>query len=193
MRRHGLFLAATLTWLCSAGGAQAQHLYAGGLGGYGFGTEKHQPVNPYGVGLGLSAGIVLPVTPIYAGARIVGFFGAKGHVAEPTGTTTTSVELSRSYLTYGIDIGYEVGDTIVLRPMLGIGRAVLKAHATSTSTLSTSGTFHGSDGSLYLSPGVALLLKSGLLFMGLEGHYNFLTESRHVSGLSVLASLGVTL
>lgn len=176
----------------NASSARAQSLYAGGLLGYGFGTEKNQPVNPYGVGLGLNAGLALPGTPIYAGARIVGFFGAKGHELVAGTSGATSSEVSLSYLTYGVDLGYEFGSSLVLRPTLGIGRAVLKAHAVSSSALS-SVSLRGSDATLYLAPAVALLFKSGLLFLGAEGRYNFMTESRHVSGLSILGNVGITL
>ncbi len=188
MHKHGAFLAVIAVCLGCAAGAQAQSLYAGGLLGYGFSTEKHSPVNPYGLGLGLSAGLTLPGIPIYAGARLVGFLGAKGHTPSVL-PGASATEQSLSYLTYGIDLGYELGKNLVLRPSLGIGRAVLKGKVTIPGAAEIS----ASDGSLYLAPGIALLVKAGLLFVGAEARYMFLTESKHVSGMSLLASVGVTL
>jgi hypothetical protein len=191
----GLLLAALL--LSSSHKVQAMSLYAGLLGGYGFTPEKHE-VEPYGFGLGAAAGITLPAIPIYVGARLLWFVGATGpgHTSAPTTSTTAtgmasvSVKLSESYLTYGIDLGYDLElGPLVLRPGLGIGSGRLNANSVGTGGVKTK----FDDSSLYLSPALALLFKPGLLFVGAEARYIGMTEKAHLSGIALLAHLGVTL
>jgi len=181
-------------FLLSPHQVQAMSLYAGLLGGYGFTPEKHA-VQPYGVGLGAAAGVTLPSIPIYLGARLLWFLGATGHTGVPTTSTTgmatnLNVELSQSYLTYGVDLGYdaELGP-LVLRPGLGIGSARLNSNTVGTTGVKA--TLH--DSTLYLSPALALLFKPGLLFIGAEARYLGMTEKAHYSGIALLAHFGLTL
>jgi hypothetical protein len=51
----------------SSGDARAQTIYAGIDGGYGFAVNDEY--NPYGVGVGAHAGIVVPWTSLYAAHR----------------------------------------------------------------------------------------------------------------------------
>jgi hypothetical protein len=186
----GLVLAALLL---SANKAQAMSLYAGLLGGYGFTPEKHV-VQPYGFGLGAAAGLTLPVIPIYLGARLLWFAGDTGHPAATTSTTGTgtsvSVELSQSYLTYGIDLGYdaELGP-LVLRPGLGIGSARLNSNSADANGFK----MKFNDSTLYISPALALLFKPGLLYVGAEVRYLGMTEKAHLSGIALLAHFGLTI
>jgi hypothetical protein len=182
--------------LVSNSKAEAMSLYAGLLGGYGFTPEKHE-VQPYGVGLGASAGLTIPVVPIYIGARLLWFIGSTDHISNPTpmatmtsAGTSVSLELSQSYLTYGVDLGYdaELGP-LVLRPQLGIGRATLYSNLADPSGLK----MKANDSTLYLSPALALLFKPGLLYVGAEVRYLGMTEKAHFSGVALLAQLGLTI
>src|SRR3954447_2669894 len=98
--------------------AHAFGLYAGVLGGYAASTDEDHDVNPYGVGLGLDAGITLPVLPIYVGGRFMYYFGDSASFSEGG----VGLKLDAHYVMYGVDLGYdaELGP-IVLRPGLGIG------------------------------------------------------------------------
>lgn len=186
----GLVLAALLS---SGEKAEAMSLYAGLLGGYGFTPEKHD-VQPYGVGLGAAAGLSLPAIPIYLGARVLWFVGDTGHATLPMGTSTisanTSVELSQSYLTYGVDLGYDVElGPLVLRPGLGIGSGTLYSNRAGANG------FHmkANDSTLYLSPAVTVLAKLALLYVGAEARYLGMTEKAHYSAIALLAHLGLTI
>jgi hypothetical protein len=188
----GLVLAALLL---SGPKAHAMSLYAGLLGGYGFTPEKHE-VQPYGFGLGASAGVTLPAVPIYVGARLLWFVGATGHTPSPmmtttaTGMTAVSLKLSESYLTYGIDLGYDLElGPLVLRPGLGIGSARLNANIVDMGGVKTK----LDDSTLYISPAIALLFKPGLLYVGAEARYLGMTEKKHFSGIALLAQLGITI
>jgi hypothetical protein len=179
-RFHILFLAALVLGATSAT-AQAQSIYAGLLGGYASTTEKHESVESYGVALGASAGVTLPVLPIYLGARAIWFLGDTG--------TVQALELNRRYTLYGIDLGYDaILGPIVLRPSLGIGSATLR------NSIKSSGlTVSSNDSSLYFAPGVGLIVKLALIYVGAELRYNALTESKQFNSVSMLASLGLTI
>ena len=176
-------LVAALGTLGSASPAKAMHLYAGALGGYGFATQEVGGVDPFGLALGASAGVTLPIIPIYVGGRVLWF---NGSTRDFVGTG----EASRNYLTYGVDLGYdaELGP-LVLRPSLGIGSASLSGTIKTGSATFTP----AKDSTLYLSPGVALLFKAGLLYAGGELRYNVLTRTNRPDGVAILASFGLML
>jgi hypothetical protein len=170
--------------LSAASTAHAQAVYAGVMGGYAAASgERERGVEPFGVGVGASAGLSLPVVPIYVGARILWHFGDSAAFSEDG----VELKLRRHYLLYGLDLGYdaELGP-IVLRPALGVGRATLE-----DTTKGLGVDLSGSDSSLYLAPSIGLLLKLGLLYAGAEARFNWLTESDHYDSVSLLASLGV--
>jgi hypothetical protein len=162
--------------------AKAMSLYGGALGGYGFATQNVGGIDPFGLALGANAGVSLPIIPIYVGARVLWYDGSTGSSVAGLG------KLSRNYLTYGVDLGYdaELGP-IVLRPSLGIG--------TASQTLSGPVGIRSlpKDSTLYLSPGVALLVKVGLFYVGGEARYNVLTRHNRPDGGAILANVGLTL
>ncbi|HEX7479403.1 MAG TPA: hypothetical protein VF331_16490 [Polyangiales bacterium] len=169
--------------------AHALSLYAGGLGGYGVVTDGQRGFDPYGLALGLDAGVTLPVIPIYVGARGLWFEGTTQN--SHFGSAWTSIKTS--YLTYGIDLGYEAElGPLVLRPSLGVGRI---SAGTSGSAGGGAAAFPagGPGSSLYLSPGAALLVKLGLLYVGGEARYQVSTRHGCPDALVLLAKLGVTL
>ncbi len=172
--------------------ASAQSLYAGALGGYAKSTGKGSGTfEPYGLGLGASAGVTLPVMPIYLGARIVWHAGD----TQRLGAGSASVSLKEHYLLYGLDLGYDLAlGPLVLRPGLGIGKASLESSSSVSgggSAVSFSTPNTGS--SLYLAPNIGLIIKLGLIYLGGELRYNELTEKAGRNSVSMLASVGLTL
>jgi hypothetical protein len=169
----------------SASTAHAMSLYAGALGGYAASTDENHNVNPFGVGLGLSAGVTLPVMPIYVGGRFVYYLGDSASFSQ----SGVGLKLDSHYVMYGVDLGYdaELGP-IVLRPGLGIGRATLENSSTTLGVEVSS-----SDSSLYLAPSIALIIKLGLIYVSGELRYSALTESDHPDNVSLLAGLGLTI
>jgi hypothetical protein len=172
--------------------AHAFSLYAGALGGYAASTDQGPgDVNQFGVGLGASAGITLPVMPIYVGGRFLYYFGESASVTDMVADGGgVGLELDSHYVMYGVDLGYdaELGP-IVLRPGLGIGRATLK----SSSTLLGNEVSLITDSSLYLAPSIGLIVKLGLIYVSGELRYNALTEDDQPDSVSLLAGLGLTI
>ncbi len=171
--------------LGSSSRAHAMSLYVGGLGGYGFATQSAAGTDPFGLAYGLDAGLTLPIIPFYVGGRVLWYSGSKHSL--PGGG-----DVSREYRMIGVDLGYEASaGPIVLRPTVSIGSAAL-----SVDLPSSGGLWAGSlpaQSTLYVSPGVALLFKAGLLYVGAEARYNILTRHNHPDGATLLASVGLTL
>jgi hypothetical protein len=179
-RLHSPWLAAFALCVLSST-AQAQSIYAGLLGGYAATTEKHQSVEAYGGAIGASAGLTLPIVPIYLGARFLWFLGDTGTVA--------ALELNRHYVLYGVDLGYDaIFGPLVLRPSLSVGRATLE-----NSIKGAGLTLSSNDSSLYVAPGVGLVVKLLLVYVGVELRYNALTASKQFDSASLLASAGLTI
>jgi hypothetical protein len=172
--------------VASASSAHALSLYAGGLAGYAQSTDQEHDVNPYAVALGASAGITLPIMPIYVGGRFVYYFGDSASFSEDG----AGLKLDAHYVMYGLDLGYdaELGP-IVLRPALGIGRATLESTSTGLGGTDVS----KSDSSLYLAPSIGLIIKLGLIYASGELRYNALTEGDQPDSVSMLAGLGLTI
>ncbi|HEX2678424.1 MAG TPA: hypothetical protein VHM19_17350 [Polyangiales bacterium] len=165
--------------------AAGPSLWAGVLGGYASTTDKQHDVEPYGVGLGASAGVTLPVMPFYVGARVVRYFGDSAKIVSGAG----SLKLESQYTLYGLDLGYDASlGPITLRPGLGIGSAALKNSGAAAGV-----TVSASDSSLYLAPNIGLIVSAGLLYVGGELRFNALTEDKHFNSVSMLASLGLTI
>ena len=177
--------------------AKAWGVYAGAHGGYGFAPKvRSAEPEPYGVGLGADAGVTLPVIPIYVGARLTWFLGQSKKEVDVGGAAASgSLKLDESYLTYGIDIGYDMElGPIILRPELGIGRATLYTNQIGTGTIgSTSASFEMKKNysSLYLAPAAELIIKLGLLYVGAEARFLGLTAKRSHNGVALLAHLGL--
>jgi hypothetical protein len=165
--------------------AQAQSVYAGLLGGYAASADKENDVEPYGVGVGASAGVTLPVFPMFLGARVLYFFGDDASFGAGSGRVT----LDSHYLMYGLDLGYDATlGPVTLRPGLGIGRATVDNSGSAIGV-----TVSASDSSLYLAPGMGVLVTVLFLYVGAEVRFNYLTEDEHQSSTSLLASFGFTL
>lgn len=185
---HPRFVCIVLTVcaLCGlASRAHAQSVHVGILGGYGFTTDDDDGIEPYGVGIGASAGLTLPIVPIYLGARAVWHLGESARISAGGAT----LQLDRHYALYAVDLGYDAAlGPITLRPALGVGAAVLENGGSAVGVAVSA-----SDSSLYLAPGVGLIVSFGLLYAGGELRFNYVTEDGHFNGISMLASVGLTI
>jgi hypothetical protein len=110
----------------------------------GVGAVYSGDVNPLGFGLGGRAGVVL-FDHLYGGANVMYYFG--------TGGVHT--------LMYGAEVGwgFRPRDNVTIRPQVGLGNASLGY---------TSSTADSASHSLYIEPGVTLLVALGTLFVGAD-------------------------
>jgi hypothetical protein len=113
-----------------------------------------QDLNPYGPGLGLRAGVTLPMS-LYLGGSFDYF----------AGETDEGVIYDSSAASYQLmaNVGYDLGfGPLTLRPVLGLGYA--------------NATFEGleddSSSDFVLAPGAELIIGLGLLSVGAEVRYN---------------------
>jgi hypothetical protein len=125
--------------------ASARGLYGSALG--------DQDPSPYGVGLGLRAGVTLPLS-LYLGGSFDYFFGES--------VTLDDIESSASLLQLMANVGYDLGlGPLTLRPSLGLGFAKRSADGAAD------------DASNFVaSPGAEVLLGLGLLSVSAEARYN---------------------
>jgi hypothetical protein len=186
--RLGL-IGAVLCCACVGGAAStahAQHVQLGVLGGYGVNTEAF-PHDPYLFSIGVQAGVTLPVLPLYLGARLLWFSGEIQNAQLTSSMNETAVAFAVNYLMLGADIGYDLElGPIVLRPMLGAGRATL-----SGKLIGASGVVDRPvDNSPFVAPALALLVDVCCLYVSGEVRYTFMTESDNPNGIALLLGFG---
>jgi hypothetical protein len=153
----------------------------------GYGTNPDSSFqNPLGVGLGLRAGVVL-FGGLYGGVKITDYLGSS-----QDGVKFHSLQ-------EGIDVGW--GFKILLltiRPQIGIGNI---GFTTSGSGVVDGVTFSASNSSssLYLEPGVTALISLGLLYVGADVNYLYITSyeanpngtSKGAGGATIHGQIGV--
>jgi Outer membrane protein beta-barrel domain len=172
----GLGCAASV--LAFSGSAQALPLLTlsgsvRGLYGSAFGDP---PLNPYGPGVGLRAGVTLPLA-LYLGASLDYFVGESDTIA--------GIDTSASLLQVLADVGYDAGlGPLTLRPSLGLGFAQSSLEADGIDT---------SDGNFVLSPGAELIIGLGLLSVSGEVRYNKVFADGDVDGLILGVGIGFSL
>jgi hypothetical protein len=122
----------------------------------GYGTSPNGgSLNPLGFGFGGRAGVSF--LGLYAGVNVVDYLGgSSGPLPCPPNVFCESV--TTQTLMYGGELGYGFKLSIVtIRPQLGVGNALFY------------GT--GSSSSLYLEPGVTVLVSFGHLFLGADANF----------------------
>jgi len=155
--------------------ASARGLYGSAVG--------DQELNPYGPGLGLRAGVTLPMS-LYLGASFDYFAGETQTVAN-FDTTVAIYQLMA-------DVGYDIGfGPLTLRPVLGLGYA--------NTSVDFSGGGSGlsfednSSSDFVLAPAAEFIIGLGLLSVGAEIRYNkvFADDDRDAVVLGI--GLGISL
>jgi hypothetical protein len=137
---------------------------------------QYETVNAYGPGLGLSAGVTLPLS-LYVGASFDYFFGETvSFSAGPKVSRTSSQLLGR--------VGYDLGlGPLTVRPELGLG-ALFSTVETPQNDLTANGTV--------LAPAVEAFIGLGLLNVNAEARYE-LVAGDNSNALILGLGLGVSL
>lgn len=131
-------------------------------------------LNPYGVGLGLRAGVTLPAS-LYVGASYDYFFGESD--------TNGSVDVSSSLQQFMGRVGYDLGlGPLMLRPQLGFGVAQASSEF---------GPVEDSASEFVLAPGVEFGFGLGLLSLGAEVSYNKVFADEGVEADGIILGLGL--
>jgi hypothetical protein len=148
----------------------ARYLYGASLGS--------PDVTPYGSGLGLRAGVTLPLS-LYLGASFDYFFGASKTLL----ADATQLKLSTSTTQVLANAGYDLGfGPLTLRPELGLGYS----HASVSAGGVSDGTSH-----FVAAPGAELQLGFGLLNVGAEVRYNKVFSSAGSDADAFVFGVGV--
>jgi hypothetical protein len=131
--------------------ASARGLYGAALG--------DPYLNPYGVGLGVRAGVSLP-TSLYLGGAFDYFLG------ESKGSSISLLQLMGH-------VGYDVGlGPLTLRPSLGLGLSQKKAEGTNDTSVPPD-----YISNIAASPGVELLVALGMMSVSAEARYNLVFDA----------------
>jgi hypothetical protein len=140
---------------------------------------QFKTVNAYGPGLGLSAGVTLPLS-LYLGASYDYFFGE-------TVSFGGGPEVSRSSSQLLARVGYDLGlGPLTVRPELGLG--ALFSHVKLEATMPAEHTANGT----VLAPAVEAFIGLGLLNVNAEARYEFVAGDNS-NALVLGLGLGVSL
>lgn len=174
--RKLLSVIAVLVAMLSVKSAHALGISAGILAGNGF-------KDGYNIGLGVRAGIELPVTPIYIGGTFIYHLGK------------TENDVTAKVLYLGPEAGYDIGVgpvPLTIRPYLGVGYASLTVN---TPTITVGGlSFSGSNSASKLAfwPGATALFSLGGIFVGADARYVIITDADDSNAFSLFATAGLT-
>jgi hypothetical protein len=129
-------------------------------------------VNPFGVGLGLRAGMVLPQR-IYFGLSYEHFFGG-----QPFGfANVASYEIEATLDQLQGWVGYQLAlDGVTLRPSFGLGAAYVQQETLTTDDRGRERTEDAALG-VVASPALQLVFPVGAASMLVEGRYSMVPES----------------
>jgi hypothetical protein len=149
---------------------------------YGINLEEGDP-NPYGLGFAPQGGYTLD-PGVFLGARFDYFLGGTEEVP-------FLGELSLNIYQILAEAGYdvEVGDSLVVRPKVGVGVAKGLGEAC------IDGACVDADGDMELafSPGANLLYMLDPVFLNVDVRYNVITSDPSLSALMLGAGAGIAL
>ncbi len=135
-------------------------------------------LNAYGPGIGVRAGVSLPLS-LYLGGSYDYFFGESSEVLG----VDTSVSISQFMGHIGSNFGL---GPISVRPTLGIGLSQ------ATSEVEGGGvSASDSEGAFVLSPGAEVLFSLGLISVSAEARYNAVLDEDRDDAIVVGAGIGV--
>ena len=193
--RAGLSCAgALLIALAIASPAQAAPLGLSATvsGLYGNNWSGDVQIDPYGVGVGVSAGFVLPAS-IYVGGALRHFFG------QDTGETLLSappiyLERTASLTELTGHVGYDLDlVAVALRPSLGVGYGLVSSEL-QRSAAGGQESSASTEGAFVLSPGVEARFPIGVVAGCVELRYEVLLDSESdASALVIGVGVGVDL
>jgi hypothetical protein len=190
--RAGALAVALLTVASPAAAAPVGSLSASLSVLYGNNWSGDPQYDPYGVGLGLNGGVVLPGS-FYIGGALRHFFGEKVKYSLDS-LPSIDVERTSSLTELTGHLGYELDfAAAALRPSLGVGYSLTSREAQSTqggvetSSVSTEGAF-------VLSPGIEARIPIGLVAGCVELRYEaLLGKDTDQSALVVGIGVGIDL
>lgn len=176
--------AATLGFAASASALPLITFSADLRGLYGSALGGEEVVDYYGPGIGLRAGVSLPLG-WYVGASADHYFGVK---ADEVTAGTPVPEFTASQTQFLGHLGFDWGiGPLSLRPTLGAGYAMSDIELESASAGFTS---PGSEGDFMLSPGAEFVVSLGLLTVGAEARYNYVFRGSVADALGKDADAG---
>jgi hypothetical protein len=162
----------------ASSGGPDRPLSVGVLAGAGFGLESGA-ADPWGLGFGVRGGYNLG--GFYIGGRFVYYLGETTTVVNPAfGGGTRTVELDANLWELGVEAGYDIraGEVVVIRPGLGVGFAGVSGNRTQTAA--------------FIAPGLSLLFDVAPgFFLGLDTRYQLVATEISISGLTLLANVGM--
>ena len=170
MSRTPFFLAAGAAALLASSVSRDAHaigpvdVEVGAIAGAGTSPSGGGDPNPLGFGLGGRAGVALfGRSGLYVGVEGGYYFGS----------SITGVVKHDSYF-YGVDVGYNSkGDHVTIRPLVGIGGLTERV-----TLLPPAGGYPSNPtiGTLYVAPGLTVLVPFGALFLGADANLLVLTS-----------------
>ena len=163
----------TLTMTSTAAALPLLTISGSARGLYGSATGDAE-LNPYGVGLGLRAGVTLPAS-LYLGVSYDYFFGESD--------SGGALDVSSSLQQFMGRIGYDLGlGPLTLRPQIGLGLAQASSEL---------GPVEDTSSEFVLAPGVEFSFGLGLLNIGAEVSYNKVFADDEVEADGVILGLGL--
>lgn len=141
-------------------------------------------VNPYGFGLGARGGYTLDMN-VYVGASFEYYFG------ESNESLGASLDVRLWNLMFEPGYDFAIGDTMVIRPQLGIGLTSVHAKACANVPGLANVCDTNTDTKLALAPGATYLIDFGGFFgmAGLRWHHIF-TSADNTDGLLINVGAG---
>jgi len=142
------------------------------LVGYGFSFEEGD-MNPFGLGFGIRGGYTFDIG-IYAGAKFIYYLGGE------EGTKTSN------FVTVGVTGGYKLRvDPVFFLPSLELGLSMLIFD-------DSTGILDDSSNDFYLAPGLLVVYPIDMIFVGLDLSIPIILKDPTVSGLSLMATGGLS-
>lgn len=174
----GLALAASTMAGSALADAATQGAFQLGAG-FRYGVEQNEgDVNPWASGLGLSLGYTME-NSVYLGGNFEYFFGETVSVA--------TAEVQHNVWQLSAEGGYDVGlgDSIVLRPKLGLGMASLMVDSCVGNVCQEE-----SDAEFMVAPGATFLLLTRSFSLSLDARYAMIVAEPELAK-ALIFSLGI--
>jgi hypothetical protein len=149
--------------------------------GFRYGVEQNEgDVNPWGTGLGLELGYTME-NSVYLGGNFEYFFGETVRIG--------SSELSHNVWQLSAEGGYDIGlgESIVLRPKLGLGMASLMVDGCPADVCKDT-----SESDFMLAPGATFILLTRSFSLSLDARYAMIVAEPELAK-ALIFSLGIGL